>query len=133
MPSFIAISDGFGSQREQLPESLAHEANERYTDTLTSAIDISVDYLFINKFWLKSFKRKKLNSWATIQYYERKEPKGRQHECLLDHGSVIIDAGCNPVQCGQRFSINSIKNLNTDQETIDVRNKITDGLVSDEG
>ena len=44
MPVFLAINE-FGNQGEQLPESLAHEANERYTDTLTSAIDISVGYL----------------------------------------------------------------------------------------
>ena len=45
MPVFVAINE-FGNQGEQLPESLAHEANERYTDTLTSAIDISVGYLW---------------------------------------------------------------------------------------
>ena len=120
------------SDYKQLPEStLTQEANERYTDTLSSAIDDSVS-LNTRSTVLRYFKkRKQLNSWATIQYYEGSEPKGRQHECLLDHDSVIIDAGCNPVPCGQRFSINAIKNLSLAPDSVHVRNKIKDGLVSE--
>jgi len=95
--------------------SLHDESEKRYSQTMNTS--------------LSSSQNLDLESWATIQYHEGKEPKGRHHTCYNRDSTIIIDSGCNPVNTTQRFCVNSLENLSNDPETVELRHRLNKGLV----